>query len=283
LSIGRLSTQFVSGNEIFLIMEQSGRNGHLEISNDDDQLDQMAVMGTSEWNQQQQLGDSDSSGRKGFLRLVSFVVLSGILLALWVISLSQHTKTGENGNTAAPATDSADGVDDHDDGGGGNNDASASIFLTCSGSFECLTDRIGHFQWIQQGQALCNDRRRFGLTTRGELVKETCGDALTNLTTDVLMSNSNAQGFRMTDHGHFQLVLSTEGAPYADNISNLLQDAAPSIRIEPTGQCLSQPKLECPYLHLRKSGDLVLNSINTDGSWSDRKVSKIFPDLFDDG
>jgi hypothetical protein len=258
-------------------MEQGGRNGHLEISNDDDQLDQMEVLETSEWNQQNQRG-GDGGGWKRYLWPASLVLSLGILLSVWAVSLSQHNTKWGHDNTAT------DRVNDSVDGGGGNNDTSATEFFHCTESFECLTDRIGHFQWIQQGEALCNDRHRFGVTTSGELIKETCGgvSANTNRTSHILMFNPEAHGFRMTDHGHFQLVLSTHGRPNIDNSSNLLQDAAPTISIEPTGQCLSQPELECPYLHLRKSGDLVLNSINTDGSWSDRKVRKIFPDLFDD-
>ena len=50
--------------------------------------------------------------------------------------------------------------------------------------------------------------------------------------------------------------------------------------ITPTAQCLSDPVMACPYLHLRKrGGNLVLNWIDANG-WNARKVHKIYPGLF---
>jgi len=33
-------------------------------------------------------------------------------------------------------------------------------------------------------------------------------------------------------------------------------------------------------MHLHKSGDMVFNSINKDGTWSDRKIQVCFDNLF---
>ena len=169
----------------------------------------------------------------------------------------------------------------------GNNDSD-----TCT-PFECIDlgiGRYGHFQWIKRGQALCNDVHRFGLTMSGELVKSSfnattipgssCDDGSESSSSSrvVLHQDLTAEAFQMTDQGHFVLVKDLE----TDGIGTVVWEAVPNIDIEPSpGFCISNPPLQCPYLHLRRSSDIVLNSINSiDGSWSDRKVSKIFPDLF---
>ena len=170
----------------------------------------------------------------------------------------------------------------------GNNESDA-----CT-PFECIDlgiGRYGHFQWIKRGQALCNDVHRFGLTMSGELVKSSfdatgstvnsCDDGSESSSSSrvVLHQDPTAEAFQMTDRGHFVLVKDFETNGIG---ATVVWEAIPNIDIEPSpGLCLSNPPLQCPYLHLRRSSDIVLNSINSiDGSWSDRKVSKLFPDLF---
>jgi hypothetical protein len=192
------------------------------------------------------------------------------------------TSTPTRMPTPPPTTSSTTNVEDQPpvapDNGCIDDESSTSSNLE---SFDCLTDRIGHFKWIERGQALCNDNQFFGLTLSGELIKATtsCGNTTERV---VLHDDLLAEAFQMTDHGHFMLVkdLVTIKEKNSTTPSKILWEAEPTIKINPTGICLSQLQIECPYLHLRKSGDLVLNSINEDGSWSDRKVSVIFPDLF---
>ena len=195
--------------------------------------------------------------------------------------------------TASPsgrptAVDVSNSTDTNNPSQIGNNESDA-----CT-PFECIDlgiGRYGHFQWIKRGQALCNDVHRFGLTMSGELVKSSfdatgstvnsCDDGSESSSSSrvVLHQDPTAEAFQMTDRGHFVLVKDFETNGIG---ATVVWEAFPNIDIEPSpGLCLSNPPLQCPYLHLRRSSDIVLNSINSiDGSWSDRKVSKLFPDLF---
>jgi hypothetical protein len=250
---------------------------HLEISDEDFEEMDVLEASTTEW--QSHASSSHYCRWKKTLIPALVMVLAVVLLVVWGSSLTQSLQKLSDGNHGASTS-----VDGGGSGNGENEDTdsipSVTEALDCTENFECLTDRIGHFQWIQRGQALCNDPHRFGLTQAGVLIKEVCGDFDTNRTTAILFSHPDAKGFQMTGHGHFQLVASIDVAPDVVKNENILEEAEPNVPIEPTGQCLSRPVLECPYLHLHKSGDLVLNSINSDGSWSDRKVRKVFPDLF---
>ncbi|KAG7365448.1 hypothetical protein IV203_038652 [Nitzschia inconspicua] len=232
-----------------------------------DDFNEMEILEATEHSR-----SSSSTSASRWLRWLvptAAAIVAAILLSTWGASLAK-SKQSLNNDGAGP--------------GNTANDASMSSASSwdCTAAFECLTDRIGHFDWIKQGQALCNDEHRFGLTKSGILIMESCGNSETgtNRTTVTLMSHLDAKGFRMTDHGNFQLVASVDVAADVTNDDNILEDAIPIVPIEPTGRCLNRPVMECPYLHLHKSGDLVLNSVNSDGSWSDRKASKVFPDLF---
>lgn len=231
--------------------------------------------------------------RRPVVPLVVFTIGAAVLLVVWATSASQNRKERPDSSSLGgdeKVTGGVSTIDPSSPTGTGSPEAAvqSSNLLNCTHIFTCQTDRMGYFQWMHRGQALCNDVHRFGLTLDGALIKEVCGgdfgsgegngdsDGTSAQTFVLLHQDPSAEAFQMTDHGHFQLVSSTlEGGE-----SSVLWEAIPTIQIEPTPVCLSQPKLDCPYLHLHKSGDLVLNSIQSDGSWSDRKARKVFPDLF---
>lgn len=253
---------------------------------DNDEMDGMEEEATIINDFQYHYGSSSRCCWKRKLLVPAVLMaLAGILVVVWGSSLfqsqqQQQQKQSLKGGDAIDESDAVGTVTNAE-----NEDITAptpnTAPLDCTETFGCLSDRIGHFEWIKQGEALCNDRHRFGLTKSGVLIKEVCGedgDGGSSRTTIPLLSHPNAKGFRMTDHGHFQLVASIDMAP--DAAIDFLQEAIPTVPIAPTGQCLSRPVLECPYLHLHQSGDLVLNYINTDGTWADRKARKIFPDIF---
>lgn len=263
----------------------SDESVHLEISDREEENpldDEMDVMEEEEINdfQYHHRSSSRRCWKKKLLLPAILVALAGILVVVWGSSLFQSQQQQQS-LKVGDAKSESDGTGEETNSEGDDFIASTpnTAPLDCTENFGCLSDRIGHFQWVQQGEALCNNQHRFGLTKAGVLIKEVCGeDGVSTRTTIPLLSHPSAKGFRMTDHGHFQLVASIDVAP--DAPMEVLQEAIPTVSIVPTGQCLSRPVLECPYLHLHKSGDLVLNYINTDGSWSDRKASKIFPDIF---
>ena len=130
----------------------------------------------------------------------------------------------------------------------------------------CQTDRLGHLTPLFAGHALCNAQYRFGLTKDGDLVWQDCD---LNETKHI-HNDASSVSFQMTSNGTLQLLSTTQVVVW---------EKVPTLWIGYTKHCLSRPLLDCPYLHLHKSGDLVLNSIS-DGTWRDRKIQKCFDDLF---
>jgi hypothetical protein len=85
----------------------------------------------------------------------------------------------------------------------------------------------------------------------------------------------------MLDDGTFQLV---DGDSDEDNEDKVivLWEKAPNRDIHYSSECLSNPVLDCPYVHLHKSGDIVLNSINEDtGKWMDLNAKRAYDPFFD--
>mmetsp|Transcript_28172 Transcript_28172/g.46669 ORF Transcript_28172/g.46669 Transcript_28172/m.46669 type:complete len:247 (-) Transcript_28172:107-847(-) len=150
---------------------------------------------------------------------------------------------------------------------GGGAAAAPSSTMTCSQTGH--EDRLGHNVRLNAGQAICNDDYQFGITSEGALVWQDCSSSLPPVV--VLHQDPTATWFQMTDTATFQLL---------DDSNQVLWEATSKQEVHFTPKCLSNPQLDCPYLHLHKSGDVVLNYIDGNGSWNDRKVRRSFPDLF---
>lgn len=153
---------------------------------------------------------------------------------------------------------------------GGSTTATTSPPSTCvEEHFEvCETDRMGHEVPLMAGHALCNHEFRFGVTSHGSFQWHDCAQQVTR----VIYRNSSISSFSMSSAGVFQLM---------DQNNQIIWQKAPKMKISYTKQCLHQPLLDCPYLHLHRDGVLVLNSINNStGQWSDRNVEKAFENLF---
>jgi hypothetical protein len=157
---------------------------------------------------------------------------------------------------------------------------------SCEDYYDCQTDRMGHEQPLYPGQALCNDRYRFGLTREGVFQWQECLEGSNNAITQVFYngtitpSSSNQQRlhFVMRTDATFQIVLSsgTEGEE-----SVVWEDKTTCGVVHVYKQCLSRPLLDCPYLHLHKSGDIVLNWIDDNGHWNDRNSKKCYKQLME--
>lgn len=129
---------------------------------------------------------------------------------------------------------------------------------------------MGHWTHLPAGSALCNAQYRFGITQEGVFQWHNCETDENRIIYDAPAENTTLGYFQMTDVGAIEIY---------DDADSIIFQKDPTLTISPTKQCLSSPKLDCPYLHLHKSGDVVLNSIGENG-WSDRKIQKCFDNLW---
>ena len=144
--------------------------------------------------------------------------------------------------------------------------------LSASCDYDCQTDRGGHNTLFSKGQALCNHQYRFGLNQEGVFQWQDCD---TNEIRVVYNATGAARAMQMTDKGTFEV--------YSDAAGSSLIWSKPSNRfIEVTKECLHpHPTLDCPYLHLHKSGDVVLNWIDKEkNQWMARNILRCYEDLF---
>mmetsp|Transcript_21077 Transcript_21077/g.60146 ORF Transcript_21077/g.60146 Transcript_21077/m.60146 type:complete len:151 (+) Transcript_21077:527-979(+) len=144
------------------------------------------------------------------------------------------------------------------------------------------------------GQALCNDDNRFGLTKDGVFLLHECGtdDApavafnYTQYMLEVDDSDSNKQQYTpdllywiIQPNATFQVGQFHSESRKRSTI--LWQRDTIRENMQITKQCLHSPKLDCPYLHLHKAGNVVLNWIDAKTHrWMDRKIERCFTDLF---
>lgn len=149
-------------------------------------------------------------------------------------------------------------------------DKKAPVATWCE--YECKTERIGHNSPIYSGQAICKNQHRFGLNQNGDFLLHDCeADKQEILWERNGVSSASAINFQMKKDGVFQI----------SNKSKVLWETEPKRKIYYSEQCLDKPKLDCPYLHLRKSGMLVVNWIDGEtGEWMDRPMKRIYTELF---
>ena len=181
-------------------------------------------------------------------------------------------------------------------------------------------DRLTHNAPIYAGQALCNGDPekypdvtfQFGMTRSGRrLVWQNC--SLTNrndskvivlanivdlfptstTTNDDDDNNNNNKDnhhhvyFQMTPQATWQILQNTSttttnnnknGRP--NNIILWQHEVQNQNQIVQPSACLSNPKLDCPYIHFRRHGDVIMNYIGNQG-WVACKSKKIcYADLF---
>lgn len=143
----------------------------------------------------------------------------------------------------------------------------------CAATHNCLTDRLGNNRFpIQQGQGLCNHQFYFGWSTDGSLIWRDCQRDETKVIFD-------GSSFSLVGNNHSFLLL--EDASFNIYKKDQLIWTKHSLRrIKLHPKCLGKPELDCPYLHLHKNGDLVLNSIE-EHKWKARLSQDAFFDLFE--
>ena len=176
---------------------------------------------------------------------------------------------------------------------------------------ECLSetplrntrDRLGHSAPLCRGQALCNgdDEKfpgvlfQFGLTASGALVWQKCNPSDPSQTeivtlraesqgsftnTSSVMPAQNESWFQMTSDATWQILSMVEQND--DSIATtptVVWEQSVENQPRPVGvtpKCLSaNPVLECPYIHFRRHGDIVMNYIDAQDGWIACKSRKI--------
>ncbi|KAL3933984.1 MAG: hypothetical protein SGBAC_010165 [Bacillariaceae sp.] len=151
-------------------------------------------------------------------------------------------------------------------------------FISPSCNYTCRTDRLPHESALYPGQVLCSQMHRFGMTEAGDFVLQDC--QLNKQT--IFWSAQEAQlksdqypiHFEMQKNGYFQII--------SDPSGKVLFEQHPKRNVTYHHMCLHEkPKLDCPYLHLRGSGMVVLNWIDDDAhKWMDRDMKQQYVALF---
>lgn len=156
-------------------------------------------------------------------------------------------------------------------------------------------DRLGHNAPLYKGQALCNSDQelfpgvlfQFGLTHSGALVWQNCSS--TNPASDsrveVLYNNTslsrfpwNEAWFQMTSDATWQIRIS-DGASVV--WEHKIQNQDTEKPIQATTCLTNQPVMQCPYIHFRRHGDIIMNFRGLLGNWIACKSRKTcYPDLF---
>jgi len=190
--------------------------------------------------------------------------------------------------------DTKDGSNNNNNGGDDDDDKDTNVvnlnaynpkrdgveFISPSCNYTCRTDRLPHESPLYPGQVLCNQMHRFGMTDEGEFFLQDCQlDTRT-----VFWSAQEAQltpdqypiHFEMQKNGYFQII--------SDPSGQVLLEQHPKRNVTFHHMCLHKnPKLDCPYLHLRETGMVVLNWIDDDKhKWMDRDMKQQYVGLFPD-
>lgn len=110
----------------------------------------------------------------------------------------------------------------------------------CLAGYQCQSehpDRMSHATPMLYGHALCNDNIRFGISFDGIFQWQNCD----TFETKVIFENATeiVSYFQMTPSGSFQLL---------DSSDKVIWEVEPKMTISYTKSCLSNPKLDCPYL-----------------------------------
>eukprot|EP00980_Cylindrotheca_fusiformis_P028818 scaffold22652_cov153-Cylindrotheca_fusiformis.AAC.1 len=160
----------------------------------------------------------------------------------------------------------------------GNPERDGDKYKSATCNYECLTDRLGNKKAILPGQALCNRQHRFGLSDTGDFLVHDCKSdekiVFWNASDSSSVSSSTVKSvrFEMKKDGLFQI----------RRKEKVLAEFHPKRTISFSKKCLSHhPVMDCPYLHLRSSGMVVVNWEDDEtGKWMDRDMKRIYPLLY---
>jgi len=173
-------------------------------------------------------------------------------------------------------------------------------------------DRLGHDAPMHKGQALCNGDEetfpgvlfQFGLTPSGALVWQKCSSrnpsdselivlrtASTNNETNDPSSLSLSLSllprekvwFQMTSDATWQIIAANDDD---DTSLTVVWEQAVQNRpfpIQESPRCLNdRPVLDCPYIHFRRHGDIIMNYIDPNDGWvACKSHKKCYPDLWE--
>lgn len=162
----------------------------------------------------------------------------------------------------------------------GNITSGETTTTTCSANYECFTDRLGQNDRLKSGQAICSrdDRYMFGMEN-GTLLWKDC----TMENADVkqyypMESDDDVGGSTMVDNAVGDYFVMDETATFiiygSDGRIKWTWESNASIQKYDT--CLSEPELDCPYLHLHKDGVVVLNYIDGSGGWTSKNIKAMY-------
>lgn len=144
-----------------------------------------------------------------------------------------------------------------------------SLFCDQSSSFSCKpyfkhsTDRLGHKKPLYAGEAICHHQYMFGVTIDGAFQWQDCS---TNTTKIFYKSSADDVYFVMKPDASWNV--------YENGQLKWKEECHLDVHFYP--QCLSHVGLDCPYIHLRKSGRIVLNFIDENGSWEALSASQLY-------
>lgn len=150
-------------------------------------------------------------------------------------------------------------------------------------SYKCKSDRLGNETPLFAGEAMCNKQYRFGMTEDGDFLVHDCESNVKQ----VFYSSPYNKGdkkdekvptiyFKLKENGVFRVISEDE-----QKEKTVMYEHKPKRTVYKTEQCLEKPALGCPYLHLRKTGQVVINWIDEDSKeWVDRYIDKIYPKLY---
>jgi len=172
-------------------------------------------------------------------------------------------------------------------------------------------DRLGHDAPMHKGQALCNGDEetfpgvlfQFGLTSSGALVWQKCSSrnpsdselivlrtaSTNNETNDESLSMSlsllprEKVWFQMTADATWQIIAANDDD---DTSLTVVWEQAVQNRpspIQESPRCLNdRPVLDCPYIHFRQHGDIIMNYIDPNDGWvACKSHKKCYPDLWE--
>lgn len=150
------------------------------------------------------------------------------------------------------------------------------------------TERLGHNTPLYKGQAICNHDQRLGISHEGVFQLHDCLSDTVQVffnASSWVSSPTSMLYFEMSEAATFQIWVRSNKTDEEENDPVVIWEE-PTVRttMQVTPQCLSPPLLDCPYLHLRKGGMLVvLNWINSEtNEWMDRDIRRCYKHLFDD-
>lgn len=135
-----------------------------------------------------------------------------------------------------------------------------SLFCNRSSSFSCKpyfkakTGRLAHNSPLYAGEAICQHQYMFGVTNDGVFQWKDCATNKTKV-----FYNSSV------DDVYFVMMPDASWNIYENGRLKWKEECNLDVQFYP--QCLSHVHLDCPYIHLRKRGHIVLNFIDDDGIW----------------